>query len=88
MWPEVTLVNGSLPTSGGTKWLARVAAAEDVDGFDCGPVNLGDVSVVRHAWPPVGEHFGRCGVVLAVPHRARAEHLLDGHVEAARAGEE
>lgn len=55
----MSFIIGALSLSGGAEWLAGVAAGENVDGRDGGPVDFGDVVEVRHARPVVIEDRGR-----------------------------
>jgi hypothetical protein len=41
----------SFAFTGGAEWLAWVASDEDVNGFDCGPVDEFDVSMIRYLRP-------------------------------------
>jgi len=53
--PEVPLIFGSLPLACVRERLAGVAAGEDVDGGNVGPVQGGDVAEVRYAGMVRGE---------------------------------
>lgn len=68
--------------------LAGKPAGEHVHRLDGGPVDGGEVAVVRHARPPVRQHSGRGGAVVGEPHRTRTEDLFDGDVQAAVPGEQ
>ncbi|ORL77813.1 hypothetical protein A5N75_08255 [Prescottella equi] len=74
----MSFIVGALSLSGGTERLAGVAASEDVDGRDGGPVDLGDIVEVRHAGPVVLEDRGRGRLVLAVPGDDTVERLERG----------
>jgi hypothetical protein len=59
--------------------LAGGAAGEDVDGFDAGPVDGGDVADVEDTGEPVLEDLVRAGVDFADPRQLRVgEDGLDG----------
>jgi hypothetical protein len=74
--------------------LAGRAAGDDVDGFNGGPVDAGDVAVVGDVRPVVGEDAGGClsvaplRVVLGEPSGFGAEYLVKGALDAAVAGEQ
>jgi hypothetical protein len=82
----VALIFGSFPEAGVGEGLAGVAAAEDVDGFDGGPVDGGDVAEVGDLRPVVGEDLVGAGVDVGDPCGGAAEHGLYGGVESAVAG--
>jgi hypothetical protein len=81
-------IGRSFQVAGEGERLARVAAAQDVDGLDVLPAGSGEVSDVRHVGPVVGEDLVRAGVDVGHPRGGAAEDFLDGHVEAAVAGAE
>ncbi len=71
--------------------LAGESGGEYVHGLDRGPVDGGDVTVVRYAGEAVFEDAGGVlmlvvGVVLGVPGDGAAEDVHDGQVEAAVSG--
>ena len=68
--------------------LARESGAQDVHGFDCGPVGLADVAEVGHVREAVGEDGRRSGVVVRHPSELAADDGLDGRIQAAVAGAE
>jgi len=74
----VAVIVGSFALAGCGEWLAGVAAAHDVDGFDGRPVDFGDVVQIGHVGPVCGKDFGCCGVVFALPGAFGCEHFLDG----------
>jgi hypothetical protein len=55
MGPQVSFIVGAFPHSCATKRLAGVATSDDVNFLNFGPINLGDVAQVGHAWV-VGFH--------------------------------
>jgi len=70
--PEVSVIVCALSESGGAERLARVAASENVYGWDVCPVNEFNVAVVWYMRVVVGEDSA-CGMfVLDVPDRFRA----------------
>lgn len=81
--PDVPLILNSFALAGGAERLARIAGADDIHGLDRAPVHGGQVLVVRHGRPVVGEHAGGIGVGLGEPDDLAAEHRLDGDVQAA-----
>ena len=83
--PEVSLVLLPQTPPGLTERLARIPACDDVDGFDGGPVDAGDVAEVRDAWCAVGEDLACALVDVGHPHGAGAEHLFGSAVESAHA---
>jgi hypothetical protein len=54
--PKVTGVGLSTSHAGVGEGLAGVSAADEVDGFDVIPVDLGDVAEVGDVRPVSGEH--------------------------------
>lgn len=67
--------------------LARVTAADDVNGFDVGPVNFSNVSIARHLRPVFRENSARVRVNLALPSDPHAG-ALKPQIEAANASEQ
>lgn len=76
---------GALPGDG--ERLARVAAAEDVDGRGVGP-ELADVGVDRDVGEPSLEDASGVAVVFAGPGEFCSEVLFDGKIKAADSAEE
>jgi hypothetical protein len=63
-------------------------AVKDVDAWDSGPVEEGDVAEVGDSGVPVGGESRGVPVVLGQPGDAGAEHVPGGEVEPAGAGEQ
>jgi hypothetical protein len=74
--------------AGEAQVLAGRTAADDVYGFDVGPVDFRDVAVVRDCRPVVGEYLGRGGLPFGNPCEFGAENFLYCHAESAVAGEQ
>ena len=70
------------------KWLAGVAARDDVHGLHGGEVQLGHVAVVRYAGEVVVKDAGRGLVVLDVPCDLAAEDGLNCEVKPPVAAEQ
>jgi hypothetical protein len=51
----VSFICCAFPCSGVAEWLAGVSACNDVNWLNLGPIHLGDVAQVGHAWV-VGFH--------------------------------
>jgi hypothetical protein len=58
-----------------TEGLARIAAADDVDGLDVGPVDFSDVAIARHLWPVFLEDRPGIRVDLDLPRDRHASAL-------------
>jgi hypothetical protein len=81
--PDPAVVILSFPESSSAVRLARVAGRDDVHRSDRRPVGGGDVAVVGHAGPVVGEDPTSGEVAVGVPRDLAAEYLERGDVESA-----
>jgi hypothetical protein len=88
----VPLIRSSFQVASEGERLARVAAAEDVDGpvlvCDLLPVGGGEVADVRGVRPAVSKDLRGAGVDVRHPGGLAAEHGLHGGVQAPVSGAE
>jgi hypothetical protein len=85
--PQMPFVGGAFAVPCEGERLTGPAAAEDVDGFDRGPVDGGDVAEVGDSGEPGGEHFRRGRVGFDVPDDFGVEDGSDGQIQTADPGE-
>ena len=86
--PKVALICEPATSSRRREWLTWVSAADDVHGWDGGPVHCGHVAVVGDAGVVVGEDLGWGFLELGIPGQACVERGLYCHAESAIPGEQ
>jgi hypothetical protein len=74
--PEVALIVLAFPKSCMAKWLAGIAARDDIHRFNLRPVHGGDVAKVWHVRVQLLQHCAGCGLNLGVPSQVTA----NGHI--------
>ena len=71
------------PTAGETDVLAGEPSAEYVHWNDLPPVDVVDVTEVRHGWMPRCQQRAYVAIVVGDPGKSGTEDVARGHVEAA-----
>jgi hypothetical protein len=63
----VAFIGCALPVAGMTEWLAWVAACQNVNRFDRGPVDLLDIPKIDDSWVVMRKNCAGGFVVFAMP---------------------
>jgi hypothetical protein len=72
----VSLILFAFPLSSVAKWLAGIAAGDDINRLHLRPVHGGDVAKVWHVRVQLLQHCAGCGLNLGVPSKVST----NGHV--------